>query len=120
MESAATRQITVVVADGQPLFLDALARTVRQDVRLRLAAEVGDAEAAVAAIARVDPVVALIDVDVLPSGGRCVLDTVIRDGRSTAVILLAAHPRADAALEAMAAGARSRPPPRTRLPGRGR
>jgi two-component system, NarL family, nitrate/nitrite response regulator NarL len=106
MESAATRQITVVVADGQPLFLDALARTVRQDARLRLTAEVGDARAAVQAIARVTPAVALIDVDVPPAGGRCVLDAVIRDRGPTAVVLLASHPRADAALEAMATGAR--------------
>jgi two-component system nitrate/nitrite response regulator NarL len=106
MEAAVARQITVVIADSQPLFRDALARTVRQDARLRVAAEVGAAREAVAAIARVAPAVALIDVDVPPSGGRSVLDAVTRDRRDTAVVLLASHPRADAALEALATGAR--------------
>jgi two-component system nitrate/nitrite response regulator NarL len=106
MEAAVVRQITVVVADGQPLYRDALARAVRQDARLRVAAEVDDGPAAVAAIARVAPAVALVDVDVPPSGARVVLDAVTRDGRDTAIVLLASHPRADAALEAVASGAR--------------
>jgi two-component system nitrate/nitrite response regulator NarL len=106
MTAAVTRQITVLIADSQPLFRDALARTVRQDARLRVAAEVADVPAALAAIARVAPAVALIDVDVPPSGGRAVLDAVTRDGRDTAVVLLASQLRADAALDAVATGAR--------------
>lgn len=98
--------IVVLVADSQPLFLDSLARTIRQDVQLRLAADVDDGREALDAIRRLLPDVALVDRDMPTLNGRRVLDAVIRERLTTRVILLATDVRPDVALEAVAAGAR--------------
>jgi two-component system nitrate/nitrite response regulator NarL len=102
--------IDVLVADLQPLFRDALARVIRQDPELRLAGELGDGRAAVAAIRAHHPGVALVARELPELGGDGVLAAVVRERLSTRVVLLdpAPGPEAWALLGDGAAGVLSR------------
>ncbi|HEX6639602.1 MAG TPA: DNA-binding response regulator, partial [Thermoanaerobaculia bacterium] len=62
--------ISVVIADGQPLFRDAVARVIRQDAALQLAAELADGRAVLAAIRRDAPTVAVIARDLAELDGE--------------------------------------------------
>jgi two-component system nitrate/nitrite response regulator NarL len=88
--------IDVLVADLQPLFRDALARIIRQDPELRLAAELDDGRAAVAAIRAQQPVVALVARELPELGGDGVLAAVVRERLSTRVVLLDPAPGPEA------------------------
>jgi two-component system nitrate/nitrite response regulator NarL len=83
------RRISVLVADDQPLFRDALARVVRQCARLELVAEVGDGPAALLAIEDRRPDVAVVSLALPQLDGERVLNAVVRDGLPTRVLLLA-------------------------------
>ena len=96
-------QIRVLIADDHPLFRDGLARTIRQDRRLRLVGEADRAGAAMEAIRRLVPEVAVVDAAL---DGMRILGAVAQDGLVTRVALLAEQPRPDCAFEAVAAGAR--------------
>lgn len=96
-------QIRVVIADGQPLFREGLARTIRQDRGLRLLAELDDGSAALRAIRELLPDVAILDVEL---EGLRVLGAVAQHGLPTHVALMTTEVRPDLAFEAVAAGAR--------------
>jgi two-component system nitrate/nitrite response regulator NarL len=96
--------IDVVVCDGHPLFLDGLARVIRQDRDLRLAAETGDGTGALAAIRAHRPHVALVTEELGELDLPRLLGALRRDGVPTRVVLLHADPRA-AAWEALGHGA---------------
>jgi two-component system nitrate/nitrite response regulator NarL len=96
--------IDVVVSDWQPLALDGMARVIRQDSGLRLVAEAADAAAALRAIRRHQPAVALVAPD--EDDERCerLLATVRREQLPTRVVVLAADP-ATSAWDALGVGA---------------
>lgn len=96
-------QIRVLVADDHPLFRDGLARTIRQDRRLRLVGEADGAGVAMQAIRRLVPDVAVVDAAL---DGLRILGAVAQDGLVTRVALLAEQPQPEHAFEAVAAGAR--------------
>ena len=102
--------IDVVVCDGHPLFLDGLARVIRQDRDLRLVAEVADGREALAAIRTHEPHVALVTDAIGDLGLSRLLAAVARDPVSTRVVLLHPDPRTVAwdALGRGAAGVLSR------------
>jgi two-component system, NarL family, nitrate/nitrite response regulator NarL len=93
--------ITVLAADRQPLFLDAVARTVRQDSGLRLIGDAHEGGAALDAIRRLAPDVALLE----EALGAPLLRPVIRDRLPTRIVLLAGEVEALGAYRAVAAGA---------------
>lgn len=80
--------ISVVIADRQPLFRDAVARVIRQDADLQLAAELADGRAVLAAIRRDVPTVAVIARDLAELDGERVLAAVARERLDTRVLVL--------------------------------
>jgi two-component system nitrate/nitrite response regulator NarL len=84
--------IDVVIADSHPLFRDALARVVRQDPELHLAAEAADGQAALAAIRKHAPAVAVVARDLTGLDGFRLLTAVVRTHPSTKVVMLDAAP----------------------------
>jgi two-component system nitrate/nitrite response regulator NarL len=98
--------IRVLVADGQPLFLDGLARAIHQDPRCTLVAAVGDGRAALDAIRTLRPDVALVELGIPGLDGRRVVCASARDAVPTAVVVLADGERSDAVYDAVADGAR--------------
>ena len=98
--------IRVVLADGRPLFLDGLSRAVRLDPRLVLAAAVDDGRAALDAIRRLQPDVAVLELPLPALDGRRVLAATRREALPTQVVVLADGDHPDAAYDAVADGAR--------------
>lgn len=99
------RAISVIVADGLPLFRDALARTVRQHARFQLVAEAADGPSALAAIEARRPDVVLAAADLPGIGGVRVARAVERDRLPTRVVLLASDLSGGDSYDALLAGA---------------
>jgi two-component system nitrate/nitrite response regulator NarL len=102
--------IDVLVADWQPLFRDGVVRVIRQDSQLRLVAEATDAAAALCAIRRHHPAVAVVAADPDDAGGERLLARVRHEGLTTRIVLLTADPHRSAwdAIGTGAAGVLSR------------
>jgi two-component system, NarL family, nitrate/nitrite response regulator NarL len=105
MSGPPSPQITVVAADAQPLYRDAVARAIRQDAGFRLVGEASDGREALGLIAALRPDVAVLDLDLPELGGRRVIDAVVRDGLPTRIVVLSAVVGADATFGALGAGA---------------
>lgn len=86
-----TRVITVLIADDHPIFRTGLRQVIETDAAVRVVAEAGNGDEALATIGSVSPDVAVLDID-MP--GRDGLDVAraLRDRRSaTRVIFLTLH-----------------------------
>jgi two-component system, NarL family, nitrate/nitrite response regulator NarL len=94
--------IGVLIADAQPLFLDGLARAVRQDAQLQLRGELDDPRAALIAIRERLPDVALLDA---AFGGLRVLAARRYEDWPTRVVLLDWDPSSALIYDALRAGA---------------
>jgi two-component system nitrate/nitrite response regulator NarL len=99
------RPIRVLAADSQPLYRDAVVRVIRQQASLELVAEAADGRAALEAIERLQPDVAIVDATLPGLDGDRLLNAVVRERLPTRVVILAADPRSDRAFEAIAHGA---------------
>ncbi len=102
--------IDVVVSDWQPLARDGMARVIRQDSGMRLVAEAADADAALRAIRRHQPAVAVVAPDADDARCERLLAVVRREQLPTRVVVLTADPGTSAwdALGVGAAGVLSR------------
>jgi two-component system, NarL family, nitrate/nitrite response regulator NarL len=97
--------IRVLAGDAQPLFRDAVARTIRQGAALELVGEVDDGRAALDAIVALRPDVAVLDMPLPSLDGDRVLRAVTRDGLPTRILFLCAGPSPDRAYRALEDGA---------------
>lgn len=100
-----TMPIRVLTGDAQPLFRDAVARTIRQRSAFELVGEVADGRAALAAIVALRPDVAVLDLPLPELDGDRVLRAVKRDGLPTRILFLCAGPTPDRAYRAIEDGA---------------
>jgi two-component system nitrate/nitrite response regulator NarL len=99
------RSVSVIAIDPHPLYRDGVARVVRQDPSMRLAAEVDHAATAVAAVLELNPDVAVLDPTTPRLDARRLLGLIARHELATRVILLAEQMRPGEAYSAIAAGA---------------
>lgn len=100
-----SRPIRVLTGDAQPLFRDAVVRTIRQRSAFELVGEVGDGRAALDAIVALRPDVAVLDLPLPTLDGDRVLRAVTRDGHPTRILFLCARPSPDRAYRALEDGA---------------
>lgn len=84
--------IDVLVCDGHPLFLDGLARVIRQDRELHLVAEACDGSTALAAIRAHRPHVALVAEELGDLSVVRLLGALAREAVTTRVVLVHADP----------------------------
>jgi two-component system nitrate/nitrite response regulator NarL len=96
---------TVLVADDHPLFRDGLSRAVLAHPDLQLVAAVGDGRAALTAVRRFEPRVAVLDIEMPLISGLQILRSVTADGLATAVLLVSSHVEGATIHDAIAAGA---------------
>src|SRR5262245_55666110 len=96
--------IDVVVGDSEPMFLDGLARAIRQDSELHLVAGVAHGRAALDAIRAHRPRVALLAQRLGELSGERILAAVVRDELPTRILLLD-HAPAEAVWDALGGGA---------------
>ena len=95
----------VVVADDHPFFRDGVTRGLVQSGRIEVVAEAGDGRAALDAIRREAPEVALVDYEMPDIDGLGVVRAVVRDGLATRVLLLSAHTESGVVFQALQEGA---------------
>jgi two-component system, NarL family, nitrate/nitrite response regulator NarL len=100
-----TKAIRVLTGDSQPLFRDAVARTIRQRAAFELVGEVADGRAALDAIIALRPDVAVLDLPLPTLDGDRVLRAVTRDGLPTRILFLCTGPSPDRAYRALEDGA---------------
>lgn len=98
--------IRIVVADDHPTFRRGLRELLDLEEDFEVVAECGDGEAALAAIERVRPDVALLDFDMPGKDGFAVVRALRERSIDTPVILLTMHGRDDLLREAFALGVR--------------
>ena len=99
-------RLTIVIADDHPLFRKGLTEVLRAEPRIDIVAEAGDGEAALAAITRFRPRLAILDVDMPKLDGLAVARA-IRDGAlDTLPILLTMHAEGDLLRRALELGVR--------------
>jgi two-component system nitrate/nitrite response regulator NarL len=96
---------TVLLADGRPLYLDALDRALAPWPELRVVGKVADGHDALAAIVRLCPDVAVLDADLPRLDGQRVIRSLVRDGHATRALLLSDACAPDRAYDALAHGA---------------
>lgn len=100
-------RVRVVVADDHPFYRDGVIRGLTASGRVEVVGEADDGRAALEAIRRERPDVALVDHAMPDVDGLGVVRAIVRDGLATRVLLLSAHTDSGivfAALEAGAAG----------------
>jgi two-component system nitrate/nitrite response regulator NarL len=98
-------RIRVLTGDAQPLFRDAVTRALRQRSQFDVVSEVSDGAEALAAIRRLRPDVAVLDLPLPSLDGRRILNAVERDGLPTRIVLLLRTVPSQAAFGAIEAGA---------------
>lgn len=97
--------IRVLIADDHPIYRDGLAAAIAADPRLDLVAAVADGLAALEAIRRDQPAVAVLDRQMPGLDAQQVLEALETERLDTRVLLLTAFTEGDRALAAIEAGA---------------
>ena len=98
------RRVSVVIADDHPVYRRGLADALRACPDLELVADTGDGESALAAIRRLVPRVAVVDLQLPGLDGIDVAAAVVRDGLATRMVILSAYQDSAVVERALAAG----------------
>ena len=98
-------RIRVLVAHGQPLYRDGLARAIKERPELELIGDTGHGREALDAIEAERPDVAVLDRRLVDLTGEQVLNAVGRDGLGTRVVMIAAEPEPGLVYSAIENGA---------------
>jgi DNA-binding NarL/FixJ family response regulator len=101
---AMQEEVRIVLADDHPVVRKGLKLSIEEDVRLKVVAEAGDGEAALALIKQFSPHLALLDIDMPKLGGLGVAKEVGRLGLETKIIFLSFHKDEDFFREALEMG----------------
>lgn len=100
-----TDRVTVVVADDHPVMRQGVVRALKASGRIDVVAQVGDGRAALDAIRRFRPTVALLDYKMPGLDGLEVTHAIVRDCVPTSVVLLTAFDDSPVVFKALAEGA---------------
>lgn len=99
-------EISIVLADDHPVVRKGLKLSIEEDARLKVVAEAGDGETALALIKQFNPRLALLDIDMPKMSGLGVAKEVARLGLKTSIIFLSFHRDEGFFREAMEMGGR--------------
>jgi DNA-binding NarL/FixJ family response regulator len=97
-------EISIVLADDHPVVRKGLKLSIEEDPSLKIVAEAGDGEVALALIKDLRPQLALLDIDMPRLGGLGVAKEVARLGLKTKIIFLSFHRDEDFFREAIDIG----------------
>src|SRR5919106_1076991 len=92
LSRSASNRVRVLVADGHPLYREAMVRAVRERPELQLVGSAREGREALEAIETTRPDVAVVDRALDGLSGEQVLNAVRRDGTGTRVVLIADEP----------------------------
>lgn len=99
-------EIRVVIADDHPVLRQGLWRVIERDAGLRVVAETGDGDAALALISELKPQIALLDIDMPGLNGLALCCEVVRRRLPVEIVFLTIHGEEDLFHAAMDAGAK--------------
>jgi two-component system nitrate/nitrite response regulator NarL len=102
---ARDRILSVLVADAQSLFRDAVARAIRQCPDLRLVGEVEDARAVLDAVVALRPDVAVLALPLPPLAGERLVRAIARDGSATRSVVILPSADPDVSYRSLGSGA---------------
>jgi two-component system nitrate/nitrite response regulator NarL len=102
---ALARRVRVYLADDHPIFLEGIVRAVRERPEFELVGFAKNGEEALAALRRLEPDVAVLDVRMGGLSGKEILAAARREGLGTRIVLLSAYLGDDVVYGAIAAGA---------------
>lgn len=97
--------LDVVIADDHPLFRKGLADVIGGDPAFRIVAELADGEAALAAITRFTPALAVLDINMPKKTGLDVAEAARLGGLATAIVILTMHDEPEVLRRALDLGA---------------
>src|ERR1700743_2608681 len=95
MRTTMEHEIRIIIADDHPLLRRGLRTTIEGDPELRVVAEVGDGESALAEIERLKPAIAVLDVDMPKLDGLGVAREVQKRRLPVEIIFLTIHAEED-------------------------
>jgi len=99
-------EISIVLADDHPVVRKGLKLSIEEDSRLKVVAEAGDGEAALALIKELNPQLAILDIDMPKLSGLDVARQVAKLGLATRIIFLSFHRDEDFFRDAMETGSK--------------
>ncbi|HSC01918.1 MAG TPA: response regulator transcription factor [Solirubrobacteraceae bacterium] len=102
---ASNLRLSVLVADDHPMYREGVVSVLRRRAEIESVAEAGSGREALAAIARAEPDVALLDIQMADLDGVHVARVIERESRSTRTLFLSAYYDQEIVYKALAAGA---------------
>ena len=105
MAGSERKRITVVVADDHPLYRDGVVRGLAASGQIEIVAEAADGRAALTAIQKHCPDVALLDYKLPGLDGVAITHAVVREQLPTRVVLLSAFTDSGVVYKALETGA---------------
>jgi two-component system nitrate/nitrite response regulator NarL len=100
-------QVRVLLADDHPVYREGLAEVLQRRAELEIVAQAADGREALDAVRRLDPDVAVLDLDLPGLDGMAVLDTMQREHRRTLGVVLSAYHDSSRVYRSIASGARA-------------
>jgi two-component system nitrate/nitrite response regulator NarL len=102
---ASILRLSVLVADDHPMYREGVVSVLRRRAEIESVAEAASGREALAAIARAEPDVALLDIQMADLDGVQVARVIERESRSTRTLFLSAYYDQEIVYKALAAGA---------------
>ena len=102
---ASNLRLSVLVADDHPMYREGVVSVLRRRAEIESVAEAGSGREALAEIARAEPDVALLDIQMADLDGVQVARVIERESRSTRTLFLSAYYDQEIVYKALAAGA---------------
>lgn len=100
-------EIKIILADDHPIVRQGLRQVIEREPDLRIVAECGDGAAALAAIEKQQPDIAILDVDMPRASGFDVLRILSKKQSAVQVILMTVHDEVEFFNEALDLGAKA-------------
>jgi DNA-binding NarL/FixJ family response regulator len=98
-------EITIIVVDDHPLLRQGVADSLSMESDFRIVAQAGSGEAALELIRRLQPIVAVVDINLPGINGQQVARTVAHEKLPTRIVLLTAYDDQSQKTQALYAGA---------------
>jgi len=98
-------EVRVVIADDHPAFSRGLRETIESDAKLKVVAEAGDGEAALAYIQQLKPAIVILDVKMPKLDGLAVARAIRKRGLPVKIMFMTIHNEEDLFQTAMDLGA---------------
>jgi two-component system nitrate/nitrite response regulator NarL len=102
---AKSEEITIVVVDDHPIFLQGVADTLSLEPGFKIIGTANDGERAIELIRTLQPKIAIVDINLPMMNGQQVTHLVIQEKLPTRIILLTAYNDSEQILHAAWAGA---------------